>query len=85
MLKKIEPAKITFKFSDDQEVVLFAPTLAQLRASEKSKDETERLVSLLVDMSRGEMDREFINSLPVAEVTAISTAISELVGVETKN
>ncbi|QQF52829.1 hypothetical protein HHI31_08340 [Campylobacter fetus subsp. venerealis] len=85
MLKKIEPAKITFKFSDDQEVVLYAPTLAQIRASEKAKDETERLISLLIDMSRGEMDKDFINSLPVAEVAMISAAISELVGIETKN
>ncbi|ALV24543.1 hypothetical protein CIG2463D_0970 [Campylobacter iguaniorum] len=85
MLKKIEPTHLTHIFCDGQEVELYAPTLAQIRASEKAKDETAKLVSLLIDMSKGEMNEEFINALPMAEVTAISAKITELVGVETKN
>ncbi|MSN96347.1 hypothetical protein F1B92_03935 [Campylobacter sp. FMV-PI01] len=85
MLKKIEPEFKEFIFSDGQSVVLKAPTLAQVQKAENSKNDVEKLVSLLIDMSDGEMDKEFINSLPVAEIGKISEVVAQLTGFSEKN
>lgn len=85
MLKKIEPSHLTHIFTDGQEVELYAPTLAQIRKAEKSKDDTAKIISLLIDMSRGEMDEDFINALPMSEMTELSQKVSILAGVEIKN
>ncbi|MBR6611952.1 MAG: hypothetical protein IKK93_06870 [Campylobacter sp.] len=80
MLQKIEVEKINHKFSDGQEVTLFAPTLGNIRASEKQSDDMSKLVFLLIEMSRGEMNEEFINSLPMSEVTELSNKVAKLMG-----
>lgn len=85
MLKKIEPSHLTHKFTDGQAVELYAPTLAQIRKAEKEKDDTAKIISLLIDMSRGEMDIDFINALPMAEMTKLSEKVSLLAGVSVKN
>lgn len=84
-LQKIKCESKTYTFCDGQEVELFAPTLAQVSASESKKSDTEKLVSLLIDMSKGEMDKEFINSLPMSEISGLSAVVSELVGASPKN
>ncbi|MGG7049056.1 MULTISPECIES: hypothetical protein [unclassified Campylobacter] len=86
MLQRIEKQKETYKFSDGQEVVLYAPTLGQIRNSEKSKDDMEKLIKLLVDMSKGEMDEAFLNDLPISELSGLSEVVAKLSGtLEIKN
>ncbi|WP_033915516.1 hypothetical protein [Campylobacter sputorum] len=84
-LKKIEPTHLTHAFSDGQEVELFAPTLAQVKSAENSKNDTDRVISLLIDMSRGEMDKDFITSLPMNEMLSLSEKLTQLSTPQTKN
>ncbi len=85
MLKKIEPEKKKYTFSDGQEVILYAPTLLQVQNSEEKNNDIDKMVSLLVDMSRGEMDVEFIKSLPSSEFTALGEEINILISPSPKN
>jgi hypothetical protein len=80
-LSKIEKQKEIYKFSDGQEVTLYAPTLGQIRASERSKDDTEKLINLLIDMSKGEMDETFLNDLPISELSGLSEVVARLSGI----
>ena len=67
-LKKIELPKTEFTFSDGQTVELKAPTLDILQnAQKKAKDEIEQAKLMLIEMSDGEMDKEFLGSLPMSE------------------
>ncbi|WP_297575916.1 hypothetical protein [uncultured Campylobacter sp.] len=49
------------------------------------KDDFERLKSLLIDMSDGEMDNEFISSLPISEVGKLSGVVANLANFSEKN
>ncbi|QCD44471.1 hypothetical protein [Campylobacter mucosalis] len=80
-LKKLERTKEIYTFSDGQEVLLTAPSLGQIRNAQNAKNETEQLIKLLVDMSNGEMDEAFINSLPIDEVNKLAVIVSKLSGV----
>ncbi|QKG29208.1 hypothetical protein [Campylobacter sp. RM16187] len=86
-LKKIELPKQTFIFSDGQTVELKAPTLAQIQNAEKrcKGDDIERAKLLLIDMSDGELDSEFLLSLPVGEWVELAKNISDFMGIEIKN
>lgn len=85
-LKKIELPKRTFTFSGGQEVELRAPTLAQLQNVQKSsKDEIEQAKMLLIEMSDGELDKEFLNALPIGEWSELSKNISSFLGIDIKN
>ncbi|MDL0089955.1 hypothetical protein [Campylobacter gastrosuis] len=85
-LKKLERTKELYTFKDGQEVYLTAPSLGQIRNAQNAKNETEQLIKLLVDMSNGEMDEAFINSLPLDEVARLSEVVTRLSGVnDTKN
>lgn len=85
-LKKIELPTKRFKFSDGQEVELRSPTLAQIQNAQKSnKDDIEQAKMLLVEMSDGELDQEFLNSLPAAEWVKLSECVSSFMSVSVKN
>ncbi len=79
-LTRVEKQKEIYKFSDGQEVALYAPTLGQIRASEQSKDDMGKLISLLRDMSKGEMDEAFLNDLPISEIAGLSEVVARLSG-----
>lgn len=85
-LKKIELPKQTFTFSDGQTVELKAPTLAQMQNVQKqTKDEVKQAKLLLIEMSDGEMDKEFLGSLPISEWGNLAKNISEFMGIDIKN
>lgn len=85
-LKKIELPKTEFTFSDGQTVELKAPTLDILQnAQKKSKDEIEQAKLMLIEMSDGEMDKEFLNSLPMNEWSVLSKRVSAFMGIDVKN
>ncbi len=85
-LKKIELPKTEFTFSDGQTVELKAPTLDILQnAQKKSKDEIEQAKLMLIEMSDGEMDKEFLGSLPMSEWSELSKAVSAFMGIDVKN
>ena len=48
-------------------------------------DEVEQAKSLLIDMSEGELDSAFLDSLPLGEWSRLSLEISEFMGVSEKN
>ena len=85
-LKKIEIPKTEFTFSDGQTVELKAPTLDILQnAQKKAKDEIEQDKLMLIEMSDGEMDKEFLGSLPMSEWSELSKAVSAFMGIDVKN
>ena len=85
-LRKIEIPKTEFTFSDGQTVELKAPTLDILQnAQKKAKDEIEQAKLMLIEMSDGEMDKEFLGSLPMSEWSELSKAVSALMGIDVKN
>ena len=85
-LKKIELPKTEFTFSDGQTVELKAPTLDILQnAQKKAKDEIEQAKLMLIEMSDGEMDKEFLNSLPMNEWSVLSKRVSSFMGIDVKN
>ena len=85
-LRKIEIPKTEFTFSDGQTVELKAPTLDILQnAQKKSKDEIEQAKLMLIEMSDGEMDKEFLGSLPMSEWSELSKAVSAFMGIDVKN
>lgn len=85
-LKKIELPKKEFTFSDGQTVELKAPTLAQLQNVQKqTKDEIEQAKLLLMEMSDGEMDKEFLGSLPLSEWSALAKNAGGFMGIDIKN
>lgn len=85
-LKKIELPKTEFTFSDGQTVELKAPTLDILQnAQKKAKDEIEQAKLMLIEMSDGEMDKEFLGSLPMSEWSELSKAVSAFMGIDVKN
>lgn len=85
-LKKIEIPKTEFTFSDGQTVELKAPTLDILQnAQKKAKDEIEQAKLMLIEMSDGEMDKEFLGSLPMSEWSELSKAVSAFMGIDVKN
>ncbi|WP_454991279.1 hypothetical protein [Campylobacter rectus] len=85
-LRKIEIPKTEFTFSDGQTVELKAPTLDILQnAQKKAKDEIEQAKLMLVEMSDGEMDKEFLGSLPMSEWSELSKAVSAFMGIDVKN
>ena len=85
-LRKIEMPKTEFTFSDGQTVELKAPTLDILQnAQKKAKDEIEQAKLMLIEMSDGEMDKEFLGSLPMSEWSELSKAVSAFMGIDVKN
>jgi len=86
-LQKIELPKEKFTFSDGQEVYLKPPTLLQIQSATKNAkgDEIEQAKNLLVDMSEGELNKEFLNALPIGEWMELSKMISGFMGVDVKN
>ena len=85
-LKKIEIPKTEFTFSDGQTVEIKAPTLDILQnAQKKAKDEIEQAKLMLIEMSDGEMDKEFLGSLPMSEWSELSKAVSAFMGIDVKN
>ena len=85
-LRKIEIPKTEFTFSDGQTVGLKAPTLDILQnAQKKAKDEIEQAKLMLIEMSDGEMDKEFLGSLPMSEWSELSKAVSAFMGIDVKN
>nr|DAO67324.1 MAG TPA: tail assembly chaperone protein [Caudoviricetes sp.] len=40
---------------------------------------------MLIEMSDGEMDKEFLNSLPMNEWSALSKRVSSFMGIDVKN
>nr|DAP45041.1 MAG TPA: tail assembly chaperone protein [Caudoviricetes sp.] len=85
-LRKIEIPKTEFTFSDGQTVELKAPTLDILQnAQKKAKDEIEQVKLMLIEMSDGEMDKEFLGSLPMSEWSELSKAVSAFMGIDVKN
>ena len=82
-LKKIEIPRTEFVFSDGQTVELKAPTLALIQS--KTKDEIEQAKLMLIEMSDGEMDKEFLNSLPMNEWSELSKRVSAFMGINVKN
>ncbi|MBC2883202.1 MULTISPECIES: hypothetical protein [Campylobacter] len=85
-LRKIEIPKTEFTFSDGQTVELKAPTLDILQnAQKKAKDEIEQAKLMLIEMSDGEMDKEFLGSLPMSEWSELSKAVSAFMGIDVKN
>ncbi|MCR8698848.1 hypothetical protein CUREO4125_00385 [Campylobacter ureolyticus] len=85
MLKKIELEKIEHVFSDGQRVILNAPTLAQVKKANKKTDDFDKLVSALVDMSNGEMDEAFLNSLPMSEISKLNKIVENFIKFDEKN
>ena len=85
-LRKIEIPKTEFTFSDGQTVELKAPTLALIQSVQnKTKDEIEQAKLMLIEMSDGEMDKEFLNSLPMNEWSELSKRVSAFMGIDVKN
>lgn len=86
-LQKIELPKNEFIFSDGQSVILKAPTLLQIQSATKNAkgDEIEQAKNLLVDMSDGELSKEFLNALPINEWVELSKMISGFMGIDVKN
>ncbi|MGP1580327.1 MAG: phage tail assembly protein [Wolinella sp.] len=86
-LQKIEIPKQEFTFSDGQSIFLNAPTLLQLQNAQKQSknDEIEQAKILLIDMSEGELTREFLNSLPISEWLRLSENIGAFMGIDPKN
>ena len=85
-LRKIEIPKTEFTFSDGQTVELKAPTLDILQNAQKqAKDEIEQAKLMLIEMSDGEMDKEFLGSLPMSEWSELSKAVSAFMGIDVKN
>ena len=86
-LQKIELPKNEFIFSDGQSVALKAPTLLQIQSATKNAkgDEIEQAKNLLVDMSDGELSKEFLNALPINEWVELSKMISGFMGIDVKN
>lgn len=86
-LQKIELQKQEFTFSDGQSVYLNAPTLLQIQNAQKQSknDEIEQAKILLMDMSEGELTREFLNSLPLSEWMELTKNISAFMGIDPKN
>ena len=85
-LRKIEIPKTEFTFSDGQTVELKAPTLDILQNTQKkAKDEIEQAKLMLIEMSDGEMDKEFLESLPMSEWSELSKAVSAFMGIDVKN
>ena len=85
-LRKIEIPKTEFTFSDGQTVELKAPTLTLIQSvRNKTKDEIEQAKLMLIEMSDGEMDKEFLNSLPMNEWSELSKRVSSFMGIDVKN
>lgn len=85
-LRKIEIPRTEFVFGDGQTVELKAPTLDILQnAQKKAKDEIEQAKLMLIEMSDGEMDKEFSGSLPMSEWSELSKAVSAFMGIDVKN
>lgn len=64
MLKSFDKETKTFTFRDGQEVLLKEPTLLQIQSARaKAKDDEIALAkALLIDMSDGELNNEFLDS-----------------------
>lgn len=85
-LKAFEKEKMEFIFRDGQVVTLQEPTLLQLKSARaKSKDEIEQAKSLLIDMSMGEIDADFLESLPIAEFNRLAKVVTDFIGLDEKN
>lgn len=85
-LRKIEIPRTEFVFGDGQTVELKAPTLALIQSIQnKTKDEIEQAKLMLIEMSDGEMDKEFLNSLPMNEWSVLSKRVSAFMGIDVKN
>lgn len=85
MLKKIELEKIEFEFCDGQKVILNAPTLAQVKKADNRANNFDKIASVLVDMSNGEMDEAFLNSLPMSEISKLNKIVENFIKFDEKN
>ncbi|AQW81273.1 hypothetical protein CPIN17260_0977 [Campylobacter pinnipediorum subsp. pinnipediorum] len=85
-LKKIELPQKEYTFSDGQTVILKSPTLAQMQNIQKrTSDDIEQIKLMLIEMSDGELDKEFLGSLPINEWANLAKNISEFIGIDIKN
>lgn len=84
MLKPFEKEIKTFTFRDGQEVVLKEPTLLQIQSakSKAKNDEIALAKALLVDISDGEINNEFLDSLPVGEFNRLSKEVANFLGID---
>ncbi|WP_343353254.1 phage tail assembly protein [Helicobacter mastomyrinus] len=87
MLKSFDKEIRTFTFRDGQEVLLKEPTLLQIQsARSKAKDDEIALAkALLIDMSDGEINNEFLDSLPVKEFNRLSNEVSGFIGIDERD
>ena len=51
----------------------------------EGKDEIEQAKSLLIDMSMGEIDADFLESLPIAEFNRLAKVVTDFIGLDEKN
>lgn len=86
-LAKIELRKKEFTFCDGQSVYLNEPTLGQIQNATKNAkgDEIEQAKILLIDMSLGELTKDFLNSCPQSEFIRLMEIINDFMSIEVKN
>ncbi|MGP1484907.1 MAG: hypothetical protein ACTTJC_02210 [Campylobacter sp.] len=86
-LTKIALPQREFTFSDGQSVFLKSPTLLQIQNAQKQSrgDEVEQVKILLVEMSDGELNKDFLNSLPIGEWGELAKAVGDFMGIDVKN
>lgn len=84
-MQKIQRNSTIFKFRDGQEVVLYEPTLAMLEKSELMTKDMDKVKTLLIDISNGELDIDFLNSLPALEFERLSQHVAPLLQTSAKN
>lgn len=83
MLQPFDKESKTFTFRDGQEVILKEPTLLQIQAARaKAKDDIALAKALLIDMSEGELNEEFLNTLPAREFKRLSEEVNAFIGIE---
>lgn len=75
-----------YTFKNGKTITLNEPTLLQLQASqEKAKNDLEIIKNLLVNISNGDLDKNDLDNMPLSEFKALSSLVSEFVGLEVKN
>lgn len=65
--------------------ILNAPTLAQVKKANKKTDDFDKVASALIDMSNGEMDEAFLNSLPMSEFGKLNKIVENFIKFDEKN
>ena len=65
--------------------ILNAPTLAQVKKANNKTNNFDIIASVLVDMSNGEMDEAFLNSLPMSEFGKLNKIVENFIKFDEKN